>query len=187
MMNRSLGDHKTSMLRSELLARASGRILEIGFGSGLNLPNYPESVHEIYAIDCHSFAVVTQSPIMVHFNLMPAETLGFADKTFDTVVSTFTLCSVFNVPKVLQEIKRVLKPAGEFLFLEHGKSWEKGMIAIQNISNPLFRIFGGGCNVNRDLMGDMEKSGLKITSLRRIRCPELRISGFYYMGYATNE
>jgi ubiquinone/menaquinone biosynthesis C-methylase UbiE len=68
---------------------------------------------------------------------------------------------VFNVPKVLQEIKRVLKPAGEFLFLEHGKSWEKGMIAIQNISNPLFRIFGGGCNVNRDLMGDMEKSGLK--------------------------
>jgi ubiquinone/menaquinone biosynthesis C-methylase UbiE len=184
IMNHALGDRKTCMLRDLLLENASGKILEIGFGSGLNLPHYPGTVHEIHAIDTHCFASAAQSTITVHFEKIPAEMLGFPDDSFDTVVSTFTLCSVADVSKVLQEVRRVLKPGGKFLFIEHGKSWNKVMIAVQQLSNPFFRALAGGCNVNRDFLRELENSGLKIEILRHIRSVKQPISGFYYFGMA---
>src|SRR6516225_562590 len=116
--------------RRELLAHASGNILEIDFGTGLNLPNYPSHVRKVTAVDpnpgMHRLAQkrIRQAGIEVDRHVLGGERLPFEDNRFDCAVSTFTLCSIEDVAQALREVYRVLKTGGTFLFLEHGLSPE---------------------------------------------------------------
>ncbi|MBI5677389.1 MAG: class I SAM-dependent methyltransferase, partial [Planctomycetes bacterium] len=114
--------------RKDTLSEVKGEILEIGFGTGMNLPYYPENVRRITGVDVnihiHSKAEkrLKSSPIKVDYHTVSAELLPFPSQTFDTVVSTFTLCSIKNIHRALSEIARILKPNGRFCFAEHGLS-----------------------------------------------------------------
>lgn len=185
LMKRSIGDAETGELRRRFLAQASGDVLEIGFGSGLNLPYYPDSIDAITAIDPNEVPVESTGRPAVHFERMSAGALHFDAGRFDCVVSAFTLCSVADMALVLREIQRVLKPGGRFLFLEHGKSWFPAAAVLQTLANPFYRLLACGCRVNRDMLSAIAGSGLQISTVERIRIRRLPVSGYYYLGSAV--
>ena len=157
--------------RLRTLARASGRILEIGFGTGMNLQFYPPGVQRIEAIDPDvdldrfSGPRIAASSIAVDFHHLNAEHLPFAADSFDTIVCTLTLCSIPDVVHALAEIHRVLKPGGQFLFLEHGLSPDLAVARWQHRFNPLQNRLGGGCHLNRDTQQLVQGSGLQLRDL----------------------
>lgn len=152
--------------RRRTLAPASGRILEIGFGTGRNLQHYPPSVTTIEAIDPDldldrlSQPRIRHAAIAVDFHHLDAEHLPFGQDSFDTVVSTMTLCTIPDVAHALREIHRVLKPGGQFLFLEHGRSPDPGVARWQDRINPHWMPLAGGCHLNRPIRELVEEAGL---------------------------
>lgn len=178
--------------RREALERAGGDILEIGFGTGLNLACYPDSVRKITTIDpnvgMHRRARrrVEQSGIEVEQHLLRGDQLPFAQETFDCVVSTFTLCSIENVDSALREAFRVLKPGGRFLFLEHGLAPDPNVQAWQRRLNWLERLLADGCRLDRqidELVSAQPFSSVKIKAAYLERTPKTH--GFLYQGVAT--
>lgn len=143
--------------RRELLSHACGNILEIGFGTGLNLPLYPQDVRKITTVDpnvgMHSLARqrIEKAGIEVDPRVLSSERLPFDDNTFDCVVSTFTLCSIAGVELALREVYRVLTPGGRFLFLEHGLSPEPNVQKWQHRLNWLEMRLADGCRLDRDI------------------------------------
>lgn len=185
LMNQRLGQENITQLRRELLSSAGGEILEIGFGTGLNLACYPNRVHSLTAIDvCRFEPNFPCTAIQLRRLEMSAEAMTFPDDSFDTVVSTFTLCSIPQVQAALREIQRVLKPGGKFLFLEHGKSPNRLIAGLQNLANPFYNLLACGCNVNRDMVHTISASGLCVQSVKT-GGSSLLISGFYLSGIAT--
>jgi len=184
-MDFNLSQKKVGKLRQELLSNANGKVLEIGFGTGLNLSWYPGSIASITAIDVNLVDHhCTSTNIQVDLQKMSAEAMSFPDESFDTVVSTFTLCSIPNLERALKEIKRVLKPDGIFLFLEHGKSPNGFITTFQNLLNPFYNLFANGCNVNRDMVTLIKNNGMNIQSLRTTGSQYL-IAGFIICGIAN--
>jgi ubiquinone/menaquinone biosynthesis C-methylase UbiE len=143
--------------RRKLLADACGNILEIGFGTGLNLPHYPEHVRTITTVDPNpgmqrlSQKRIRATTIEVHQCLLAGERLPFEDSTFDCIVSTFTLCSIDDVQQALREVYRVLKPGGRYLLLEHGLSPEPKVQKWQHRLNWLQMRLGDGCRLDRNM------------------------------------
>ena len=135
-------------LRRETLTRVDGEILEIGFGTGLNLEHYPEHVRHLTAVDPGvgmariARSRIERSEIDVDLHVQPAEALPFEDGRFDCVVSTWTLCSIRDAGRAIAEVARVLKPGGRFLFLEHGLSDEAGVQRWQRRLTPLQKRLG---------------------------------------------
>ena len=150
-------DPRMAELRKESLAGVQGEILEIGFGTGLNLPHYPEHVRQIITVDPNpgmsalAQKRVARSRITVDQRLFGGEALPFEGETFDCVVSTWTLCSIAEVERAVGEVCRVLKPGGRFLFLEHGLSADPGVQRWQRRLNPIQRRLGDGCRLNLDV------------------------------------
>ncbi|HWF61494.1 MAG TPA: class I SAM-dependent methyltransferase [Nitrospira sp.] len=179
-------------LRSELLASARGEVLELGIGTGLNLPHYPETVTELHAVDPAQLFPKTIAArnarllFPVRIQRGTAETLTYADRRFDYVVSTWTLCTIPDPALALQEVGRVLKPEGRFLFLEHGRSDVRKIAAWQDRLNPIQNVIGCGCNLNRQIDRLIIKSGLTITHLDRFSMQGVpRLAGEMYRGTAT--
>jgi ubiquinone/menaquinone biosynthesis C-methylase UbiE len=143
--------------RRDLLANAFGDVLEIGFGTGLNLPFYPGGVRKLTTVDpnagMHSLARrrIVRSGIEVDQRVLSGERLPFFEGTFDCVVSTFTLCSISEVGEALGEAYRVLRPGGKFLFLEHGLSPEPDVQRWQSRLNWLQMRLADGCRLDRDV------------------------------------
>jgi len=173
--------------RRRTLAPAQGRILEIGFGTGRNLAHYPASVTRIEAIDPDrdldrvSLPRIRRARIAVDFHHLDAEHLPFAAESFDTVVSTMTLCSIPDAVHALGEIRRVLKPGGRFLFLEHGKAPDPGVARFQDRVNSRWGVLAGGCRLNRPVVQLVTDSGLlpgPIASYYMRRTPR-------FVGYMT--
>ena len=152
--------------RRRTLAPARGRILEIGFGTGRNLPHYPSSVKKIEAIDPDldldrlSLPRIRHATISVDFHHLDAEHLPFEEASFDTVVSTMTLCSIPDAAHALREIHRVLRPGGQYLFLEHGRAPDAGVARFQDRLNPYWMPLAGGCHLNRPIRDLVAESGL---------------------------
>src|SRR5262245_5298318 len=146
-----------SKQRRELLAHASGDILEIGFGTGLNLAYYPEQVRKVTTVDpnvgMHRLAQkrIKQTRFEIDQRVLTTESLPFGDNKFDCVVSTFTLCSIENVNQALSEVYRVLKPSGRFLFMEHGLSPEPRLQKWQRRLNWLQTRVADGCRLDRNI------------------------------------
>ena len=154
--------------RDRTLAPARGRILEIGFGTGMNLTHYPPTVQRIEAIDPdldldrYSLPRIAAASIGVDFHHLDAEHLPFESDRFDTVVSTFTLCSIPDVAHALREIRRVLKPGGQFLFLEHGRSPDPAVARWQDRLNAAWMPLAGGCHLNRPTRALVADAGLVV-------------------------
>jgi ubiquinone/menaquinone biosynthesis C-methylase UbiE len=179
-------------LRSELLASAHGEVLELGIGTGLNLPHYPDTVTELHAVDPAQLlpktiaARSTRLSFPVRIQKGTAETLTHANRRFDYVVSTWTLCTIPDPVLALQEVGRVLKPGGMFLFMEHGRSDDRKIAAWQDRLNPIQNVIGCGCNLNRQIDRLITQSGLTIAHLDRFNMQGMpRLAGEMYRGTAT--
>jgi ubiquinone/menaquinone biosynthesis C-methylase UbiE len=179
-------------LRRELLASAFGNVMEIGFGTGLNLPHYPESVSKITTVDpnvgMHRIAQkrTKQSRIKVEQRVLSSERLPFEDNCFDCAVSTFTLCSIDKVDQALSEVFRVLKPGGKFLFLEHGLSPEPKVQKWQGRLNWLQMHVGDGCRLDRnikELIAAQPFSSVDVEEFYLEKAPKTH--GYFYKGIAA--
>jgi ubiquinone/menaquinone biosynthesis C-methylase UbiE len=178
-------------LRRLLLQGTRGEVLEIGLGTGLNLPHYPRGVSCLHAVDPAPLLPdrVTRRSRAVAFPIqikqVSAEILPFDDRTFDYVVSTWTLCTIPDPVKALQEVRRVLKPDGVFLFLEHGRSDDAKVAAWQDRLNPIQRVIGCGCNLSRKIDQIIARAGLKIMTIDRFQMQSVpRLGGEMYRGTA---
>ncbi len=152
--------------RAQVVPLARGRVLEIGFGSGLNLPFYDAmQVRHVTGLEpatrLQALAAqrVVHSQIPVELLTAPAEHIPRADASFDSVVSTFTLCSVNDPMRALQELRRVLVPGGQLLFCEHGLAPEPQVQRWQKRLQPVWKMFSGGCHLTRDVPGLLIASG----------------------------
>jgi ubiquinone/menaquinone biosynthesis C-methylase UbiE len=194
LLDRAMASKVLRQPRRRTLVQASGRILEIGFGTGMNLQHYPPSVRRIEAIDPdvdldrYSGARIAASDIEVDFHHLNAEHLPFGEDEFDTVTCTLTLCSIPDVAHALGEVRRVLKPGGRFLFLEHGLSPEPAVARWQHRLTPLQRRLGGGCHLDRPTAQLVAASGLVLDGVRNYYLKRLpRCVGYMTEGSATRQ
>ena len=192
LMDWSMGTRRFQEMRKEALAPAYGHVLEIGFGTGLNVPHYPAAVTRLTALDpgrhlqkkvARRTAAAAMPIELVHLS---AETLPFDDHRFDCVASTWTLCTIPDVVAALREARRVLKPDGKFIFIEHGRSDDATVATWQDRLNPLQRVIACGCNLNRPIATLIAQAGLKMEHLDRFRMAGVpRVGGEMYRGIAA--
>ncbi len=178
-------------LRTGLLSHVHGEVLELGIGTGLNLPHYPKTITWLHAVDPANLLpkIVMERSVGQSFPIriqhLTAEALPYDDHSFDFVVSTWTLCTIPDPIKALREVRRVVKPGGVFLFLEHGRSEDKKVASWQDRLNPLQNIIGCGCNLNRQIDDIIAQAGLKIMTLDRFQMQSVpRLGGEMYRGTA---
>ncbi len=193
LMDWSLAGPAISQLRERVVEPAAGKVLEIGFGTGLNLPFYRPAVTSLTLLDSERLLPTRVKRRMdacrarhVVIAQTSAERLPFESASFDCVVSTFTLCSIPDVTAALAEIRRVLRPGGRFLFAEHGRSDSRSLARWQDRLNPLQQWWACGCNLNRPIARLIENSGLAIRALDRSPLPGMpRLLLDMYVGVAT--
>lgn len=192
LMDWIMGGTGFQRLRNEALKSARGDMLEIGLGTGLNLPHYPVGVSRLRAVDPapllpnHVAERSARAPFPVELSRTGAEHLPYDNHSFDCVVSTWTLCTIPDPVQALQEVRRVLKPTGRLLFLEHGRSDNARTAAWQDRLNPLQNVIGCGCNLNRRIDRLISEAGLHILQLDRFAMEGVpRIGGELYRGIAT--
>jgi ubiquinone/menaquinone biosynthesis C-methylase UbiE len=178
--------------RRELLAHASGTILEIGFGTGLNLPCYPPHVRKVTTVDPNvgmyrrARRRIKQAGIEVDRRVLGGERLPFEDATFDCAVSTFTLCSIGEVTQAMREVYRVLKAGGLFLFLEHGLSPELNVQKWQHRLNWLQVRLAGGCHLDRDMRALVTAQPFASVQIDEFYIEQTpKTHGYMYRGIAT--
>jgi len=172
--------------RRRLLGRAVGRVVEIGVGSGINLPFYPAGVAEIVGIDPHpkllGMAARNAAAAPVRVVGGSAESIPLEDESVDTVVTTWTLCSIPNVEKALGEMRRVLKPGGRLLFVEHGLAPDERVRRWQVRMTPLWKRVSGGCHLDRPIAGLVAGAGFEVTQMETAYMPGPRALTFMYEG-----
>ncbi|MCC6699103.1 MAG: class I SAM-dependent methyltransferase [Candidatus Hydrogenedentes bacterium] len=179
-------------LRPQVLRHARGNVFEIGFGSGHNLSHYPGGITKLTTADPNerlnqiAQKRIHATPFAVETHLLGAEDLPMADSTFDTVVSTWTLCSVAGVEQALSELRRILKPDGRFLFVEHGLADDPRAQWWQHALTPVQRMVADGCHLNRDIKALISNSGFRIETLENFRIRHMpKWIGYQYKGIAV--
>jgi ubiquinone/menaquinone biosynthesis C-methylase UbiE len=188
----ALGNPQLGKYRRRALETACGNVLEVGFGTGLNLPYYPEAVTQITAIDPENMLAdkvaerIKEARVPVNFVQLDASgKLPFADATFDSIITTWTLCSIENVEPALAEMRRLLKPYGRYIFFEHGRSDDAKTAKWQDRFNPIEKVIGVGCNINRPIDRLVKAAGFEVETLDRFVMPKTpRILGEIYRGTA---
>lgn len=180
--------------RDATLAASCGQTLEIGFGTGLNLSHYTDKVTKLTVIDNERMLPdrvarrISRAQFPVEeMQLDASGRLPFEDRSFDSVVSTWTLCSIENLAAALAEINRVVKPEGQFIFLEHGRSDDERIARRQDFWNPLQKIVARGCNMNRPVDKLISEAGFRIIKLDRFLMRDApRVLGEMYRGVAKS-
>ncbi len=178
--------------RKKIVPHAEGRVLEIGFGSGLNLPFYdPNKVDFVWGLEPskglrkRASKALSNSPLEVKWLELPSEEIPLEDNSADTIVLTYTLCSISRAKIALQQMKRVLKPGGKLLFCEHGEAPDEVIRRWQNRINPFWKLIGGGCQLNLPIPKIIEEGGFKISKLETMYLPDSnRLAAFNYWGSA---
>jgi ubiquinone/menaquinone biosynthesis C-methylase UbiE len=187
----AMSDPVVSQYRQEVLSNVSGEVLEIGFGTGLNLSYYPPQIHKLVTVDPNpgmnrrARKRIEESNIIVDNRVLSGEDLPFEDASFDSVVSTWTLCSIPNVERAIAQIERVLKPKGKFFFIEHGLSNEPNIRVWQNRLTPIQKVIADGCHFNRNIE-QIIKEKFNIVTLEKFYMPNTpKFVGYLYKGVAS--
>jgi ubiquinone/menaquinone biosynthesis C-methylase UbiE len=189
----SMDSPKINEGRKSILSRITEEeVLEIGFGTGINIKYYPENVKKIIGVDVNGGMLKQfdkksgNGKIEIELLHRSGETLPFHDNSISAAISTYTLCSIKNVTSSLSEIFRVLKPCGKYYFLEHGLADNPKTQKWQNRLNPIQNIWAGGCNLNRDIKSLIINSGFKISELKNYYMKrDPKIVGYMYEGIAV--
>jgi ubiquinone/menaquinone biosynthesis C-methylase UbiE len=178
--------------REKIIPLAKGRVLEIGIGSGLNIPYYdPHQIDHIWGIDPSrdmwtiAKKNARESHLEVEFIESGAENVPLDNNSADTVVITYTLCTIPDVGSALQEVRRVLKPGGKLLFCEHGEAPDENVRRWQKRVNPFWKVLAGGCNLNRPIPSLLEQSGFTSSDMQTMYIPGWQPACFNYWGTAS--
>jgi len=178
--------------REKVVPHARGRVLEVGIGSGLNLPYYDAAkVTKIWGLDPApemirmARQVAASLPLEVEFIGLPGDEIPLENNSVDTVVVTYTLCTIADTAAALRQMGRVLRPGGELIFCEHGAAPDASVRRWQDRLNPVWKRLGGGCNLNRPIPALIESGGFRISSLDSMYIPGWRPASFNYWGKAV--
>ena len=174
--------------RARFIPLAGGVTLEIGIGSGLNIPYYGTRIDKLYALDPSEELLRKAVRRSTHasFPIVPlchaAERIPLPDASIDSCVMTWTLCSIADPPAALTEIRRVLTRSGQLIFIEHGRAADEGIIRWQDRLTPLWRRFTGGCHLNRPIETLLAQSGFSTADIDKGYVPGPRIGSYFYRG-----
>jgi len=189
--NLTLGQRAFTNIRSRVASGLSGEVLEIGFGSGLNVPHYPSSVKRVRAIDPATVGRklaahrVAASPVPVEYIGLDASSLPLDSASIDHVLITWTMCTVPDVKRALEEIHRVLRPGGELHFVEHGLSPDPQVAKWQDRLTPFQRRWAGGCHLNRPIDRLIEQAGFTVSRMDNYYMKGPKPMGYMFEGLAT--
>jgi ubiquinone/menaquinone biosynthesis C-methylase UbiE len=182
---------ETARLRAEWVPQARGEVLEVGIGSGLNLPFYSSNVQRVYGVDPSTELQemarkrAETAPMKVEFLSQSAEErIPLANASIDTAVVTWTLCSIPNASQALQQVRRVLKAGGRLIFLEHGRAPDPGVAEWQDRITPFWKHVGGGCRLNRKIDELITTAGFHIVEMKTCYLPGPRVMTYTYQGFA---
>lgn len=176
--------------RARFVPLASGTVLEVGVGSGLNLPFYGSKVLSLFALDPSmelwriARGPVARAPFRVEFLASSAERIPLGEMTVDTVLTTWTLCTIPNPAQALTEMRRVLKPEGQLIFVEHGRSPDRGVRVWQDRLNPMWTRVAGGCNLNRQIDDQIVDAGFRVRQIERAYSRGPKAFSYLYKGLA---
>lgn len=191
LINCTCGSKTVRKQREKIVHRARGDVLEIGFGGGLNLPYYDRgNVRKVFGLEPSegmrrsAEPVIEASDIDVELIDLPGEEIPLDDNAVDSVLVTYTLCTIPDAPAALQGMRRVLKPGGRLFFCEHGRAPDKPVHRWQNRLNGIWRVFSGGCNINRDIPALIQQAGFTIEDDNRMYIPGIRALSYNFWGAA---
>jgi ubiquinone/menaquinone biosynthesis C-methylase UbiE len=191
VINLACGVKPIRYQRQKVVPQAEGRVLEVGIGSGLNLPFYDVAkVEKLWGLEPApeirrmAEKAAAGAPFPVEFIDLPGETIPLDDDSVDTVVITYTLCTIADAVRALHEMRRVLKPGGQLLFAEHGRAPDAAVQRWQDRLTPIWKRIGGGCHLNRDIPGLLEQGGFAVGRLETMYLPGPRPMTFNYWGAA---
>jgi SAM-dependent methyltransferase len=171
IINAACGSKTLEPLRHRVCDGLAGEVVEIGFGSGLNVPFYPSEVTRVAAVDPADLGWrlaenrVKATPVPVHRSVLNGQSLPFADHSFDAALSTWTLCTIPDVAAALREVRRVLKPGGTFHFLEHGLAPDERVRVWQRRLDPIEQLLFGGCHFTRPIVELVTTAGFSINEV----------------------
>jgi ubiquinone/menaquinone biosynthesis C-methylase UbiE len=186
------GSKAVQIQRGKVVPLAEGRVLEIGIGSGLNIPFYNvRKVDFVWGLEPSegmrrkAKRNLNRSDVEVRWLDLPGEEIPLEDNSVDTVLLTYTLCTIPDWHTALQQMHRVIKPGGKLLFCEHGAAPDKSVLKWQNRINSIWKTVGGGCHLNRPILKYLHKGGFRIQTIETLYLPQTpRIAGFNYVGVA---
>lgn len=190
IVDRALRGNEVELLRERSCAGLNGSVLEIGFGSGRNLPHYPSSVHRVQAVEPSDVAWAMAQPrietaqVAVTRVGLDGARIDLPDRSVDHVLSTFTLCTIPDVAGALREVARVLTPGGSFRFVEHGRSPDPSVSRWQERLDGFHRAFCGGCHLTRSVALLMDASDLTVTRIEHSYASGPRPLGYISVGVA---
>lgn len=192
VLNCTCGSKPINYQRAKIVPLAEGVVLDIGIGSGLNIPFYNKSkIKYLYGLDPSKELIEMAKPlanlnqIEIEFLECGAENIPLLDNSIDTVLITYTMCTIQDVILSNSEIKRVLKDNGKLLFCEHGLAPDKNIAKWQKRINPIWNKIAGGCNLNRNIPDIITSSGFKISSIEEMYLPNTpKFAGYNYWGVA---
>jgi len=191
-VNLLLGTKEFATVRREACDGLQGEVIELGFGSGLNLPYLPDEVTGIWAVEPSGTATRLAAK-RIAASTAPVQVIGTdgarlesPDRRFDGALSTMTLCTIPDVAAALQELRRVLKPGAPFHFAEHGRAPAERVARTQDRFNALQMRFAGGCHLNRDIAGLVIDAGFELEQLRNFSLKGPKAWGYMYVGTARN-
>lgn len=195
IINCACGAKPIRYQRSKIVPRAGGVVLELGFGSGLNVPYYDTSkVSRVYALEpeegmlVRARKIAAQAPVPIEVLPEKAEEISLPDHSVDTVLVTYALCTIPNPVAALQGARRVLKPGGKLLFCEHGLAPDEKVQRTQRAVEPLWRRIAGGCRLTRDIPALVAAGGFHVADMESMYLPSTpRFAGFNYWGCASSE
>ena len=192
LMNAAMSSDENREIRERVCAELDGTVVEIGFGSGLNVPSYPPGVREVFAVEPQerSMAIAAERIAASHADVrhvgLTGERIDLPSDSADAVLSTWTLCSIPDVDAALAEIRRVLRPGGRLHFVEHGLSPEPAVARRQGRVEPVTKPFLGGCHLTRDIPALLTRAGFVVETMRTYQHPkEPKIFGWTFEGRAA--
>jgi SAM-dependent methyltransferase len=190
LIDRFMGRSELGRFRARVAASLDGEVLEVGFGSGLNVPHYPAAINHVQAVDPATVGRklaakrVASSSVPVEYADLDGQALSLESASIDHVLTTWTLCTIPDVDRALSEIRRVLRPGGRFHFVEHGRSPDAKVAGWQDRLDPWQARVAGGCHLNRPIDRLVVNSGLELIRMENYYVKGPRPFGYMFEGIA---